>query len=59
MNGSVPGSVHTSLMKANILGDPYYRFNDAVYRWVALDNWTYTKHFSGIVLFPFIDNCFL
>ncbi|EPY78481.1 beta-mannosidase-like protein [Camelus ferus] len=25
--------------------DPYYRFNDRNYRWIALDNWTYSKNF--------------
>uniref|UniRef100_A0A673KY75 Beta-mannosidase n=1 Tax=Sinocyclocheilus rhinocerous TaxID=307959 RepID=A0A673KY75_9TELE len=26
--------------------DPYYRFNDLAYRWISLDNWTYTTLFS-------------
>lgn len=28
IDGNVPGEVHTDLMRAGILGDPYYRFND-------------------------------
>ena len=26
--------------------DPYYRFNNLDYRWIALDNWTYIKKFK-------------
>uniref|UniRef100_A0A3Q2VWE9 Beta-mannosidase n=1 Tax=Haplochromis burtoni TaxID=8153 RepID=A0A3Q2VWE9_HAPBU len=26
--------------------DPYFRFNDVSYRWIALDNWTYTTTFT-------------
>ncbi|RXN06765.1 beta-mannosidase isoform X1 [Labeo rohita] len=26
--------------------DPYYRFNDLAYRWISLDNWTYTTSFT-------------
>ena len=26
--GNVPGEIHTDLMRAGILGDPYYRYND-------------------------------
>nr|KAF6501262.1 mannosidase beta [Molossus molossus] len=26
--------------------DPYYRFNDLNYRWISLDNWTYSKEFQ-------------
>ncbi|XP_071481177.1 beta-mannosidase-like [Diadema antillarum] len=45
VSGHVPGSVHTSLINASILSDPYYRFNDDLYRWVAMDNWTYSLDF--------------
>ena len=44
---TVPGSVYTDLMRAGVIGDPYARFNDVNYRWVALDNWTYTRTFNG------------
>jgi len=43
--GQVPGEVFTDLMVAKVLGDPYYRFNDILYRWVGMDNWTYTRSF--------------
>uniref|UniRef100_A0A8D0H224 Beta-mannosidase n=1 Tax=Sphenodon punctatus TaxID=8508 RepID=A0A8D0H224_SPHPU len=26
--------------------DPYYRFNDLAYRWISLDNWTYSRTFK-------------
>uniref|UniRef100_UPI00398ECDF8 beta-mannosidase isoform X2 n=1 Tax=Pristiophorus japonicus TaxID=55135 RepID=UPI00398ECDF8 len=26
--------------------DPYYRFNDEAYRWIAMDNWTYSRTFT-------------
>uniref|UniRef100_A0A4W3J9R8 Beta-mannosidase n=1 Tax=Callorhinchus milii TaxID=7868 RepID=A0A4W3J9R8_CALMI len=26
--------------------DPYYRFNDNAYKWIALDNWTYSRTFT-------------
>ncbi|KFO25879.1 Beta-mannosidase, partial [Fukomys damarensis] len=26
--------------------DPYYRFNDLDYRWISLDNWTYSNEFK-------------
>eukprot|EP00898_Chlorokybus_atmophyticus_P005444 jgi/Chlat1/5900/Chrsp4S06244 len=42
----VPGVVHTDLMAAGIIDDPYYRFNDVEYRWIGLDNWTYEKTFD-------------
>ncbi|KAG9344023.1 hypothetical protein JZ751_012499 [Albula glossodonta] len=42
----VPGCVHTALLKQGIIKDPYYRFNDLAYRWISLDNWTYTTSFS-------------
>ncbi|KAJ8407662.1 hypothetical protein AAFF_G00275190 [Aldrovandia affinis] len=42
----VPGCVHTALLKQGLIQDPYYRFNDLAYRWISLDNWTYTTTFS-------------
>ncbi|KAG7458795.1 hypothetical protein MATL_G00224440 [Megalops atlanticus] len=42
----VPGCVHTALLKQGFIQDPYYRFNDLAYRWISLDNWTYTTTFS-------------
>ncbi|XP_066535058.1 beta-mannosidase isoform X2 [Hoplias malabaricus] len=46
LGASVPGCVHTALQNNNIIQDPYYRFNDLAYRWISLDNWTYTTSFS-------------
>ncbi|XP_053779055.1 beta-mannosidase isoform X2 [Desmodus rotundus] len=42
----VPGCVHTALFQRNLIQDPYYRFNDLNYRWISLDNWTYSKEFQ-------------
>lgn len=42
----VPGCVHSALLQQGFLQNPYFRFNDLSYRWVALDNWTYTTTFS-------------
>ncbi|KAI5108220.1 beta-mannosidase precursor, partial [Silurus meridionalis] len=42
----VPGCVHTTLQQQQLVEDPYYRFNDLAYRWISLDNWTYTTSFS-------------
>ena len=46
ISGAVPGSVHTALMEAKIIGDPYYRDNDYVYTWVGKDYWTYSRKFE-------------
>ncbi|XP_069017064.1 beta-mannosidase [Embiotoca jacksoni] len=42
----VPGCVHSALQQQGVILDPYFRFNDASYRWIALDNWTYTTTFT-------------
>ncbi|KAI7805656.1 beta-mannosidase isoform X1 [Triplophysa rosa] len=46
LSADVPGCVHTALQSQGFISDPYYRFNDLVYRWISLDNWTYTTSFS-------------
>ncbi|KJE94140.1 mannosidase [Capsaspora owczarzaki ATCC 30864] len=44
---SVPGNVHVDLQDvAKVISDPYYRFNEAAYRWIAMDTWTYSKSFA-------------
>ena len=40
---SVPNDAHGALMSAGVIADPYYRFNDAAYAWVAADNWTFSR----------------
>ncbi|XP_040822704.1 beta-mannosidase [Ochotona curzoniae] len=44
--GTVPGCVHSALFQQGLIQDPYYRFNDLEYRWISLDNWTYSKEFK-------------
>ncbi|KAM9477855.1 beta-mannosidase isoform 2-T2 [Clarias gariepinus] len=46
LKAQVPGCVHTTLQQQQLIEDPYYRFNDLVYRWISLDNWKYTTSFS-------------
>lgn len=43
----VPGYVHTALLKSGHIGDPYFRYNDKLYRWIDYDNWTYSRSFNG------------
>ncbi|KAL3656890.1 hypothetical protein V7S43_018229 [Phytophthora oleae] len=40
-NASVPGTSHVHLMDAGVIGDPYYRFNERGYRWIAEETWVY------------------
>ncbi|XP_028824321.1 beta-mannosidase isoform X2 [Denticeps clupeoides] len=47
LSAAVPGCVHTALQAAEFIQDPYYRFNDVLYRWISLDNWTYSLSFSA------------
>jgi beta-mannosidase len=44
---SVPGYVHTALMKAKVIKDPYFRNNDELYRWIDYDDWTYSRTFNS------------
>jgi len=43
---TVPGGVYTDLLRAGEISDPYYRFNDVAYRWVAKHDWYYTRTFQ-------------
>ncbi|KAM9708937.1 beta-mannosidase [Menidia menidia] len=42
----VPGCVHSALQQQGYIPNPYFRFNDVSYQWIALDNWTYTTIFT-------------
>jgi len=44
--GSVPGQVHTDLMAAGIIQDPYFGFRDMEYLWIPYDDWTYSHSFK-------------
>ncbi|NXQ12073.1 MANBA mannosidase, partial [Peucedramus taeniatus] len=46
LRAEVPGCVHTALLGRGLIQDPYYRFNDVMYRWISLDNWTYSRTFK-------------
>jgi len=52
--GTVPGDIVTDLWRAGFIGDPYYRYNDITYRWIGLDNWTYSKTF--VIQQSFLSN---
>jgi beta-mannosidase len=40
-NARVPGSVHTDLRSAGLVGDPFYRDNEAALQWIGLADWQY------------------
>ena len=46
-NATVPGVVHTDLLAAGLIPEPFAGFNELNLRWVALENWTYTRAFTA------------
>lgn len=46
-NATVPGVVHIDLLHAGIISEPYNGYNELLLRWVALDNWTFTRTFTA------------
>lgn len=53
LGAQVPGCVHSALQQQGFIQDPYYRFNDVFYQWIALENWTYSTTFSLDLPFRF------
>ena len=47
-SASVPGEVHTDLLRAGVLAaDPYFRYNDVEFRWVLFEDWVFSRTFSA------------
>ncbi len=44
---SVPGCVHTDLMSAGLIPDPFYRMNELEVRWIEGQAWTYRRTFEA------------
>ena len=43
---TVPGVVHTDLLRAGLIDEPFYGNNPDLLRWVALSDWTYERNFT-------------
>ena len=43
---TVPGLVHTDLLRAGIIDEPFFGDNPNLLRWVALSDWTYERNFT-------------
>ncbi|PKI91069.1 beta-mannosidase [Actinomycetales bacterium SN12] len=43
---SVPGCVHTDLLAADLIPDPYLDDNEALLAWIGLVDWTYRTSFT-------------
>ncbi|PJI93586.1 glycoside hydrolase family 2 protein [Luteimicrobium subarcticum] len=43
---TVPGSVHTDLLAAGVIDDPYLDDNEALQRWIGLCDWQYQTTFA-------------
>ncbi|MFW5786680.1 MAG: glycoside hydrolase family 2 protein, partial [Halanaerobiales bacterium] len=45
INAEVPGCVHTDLIKAGEIDDPFYRNNEEKFMWIGESNWDYSRKF--------------
>ena len=43
---TVPGCIHTDLLAAGLIDDPYLDDNEAAQRWIGLTDWTYETTFT-------------
>ncbi|MCL2246331.1 MAG: glycoside hydrolase family 2 protein [Lentimicrobiaceae bacterium] len=44
---TVPGCIHTDLIRAGIIADPFYRCNEDSVQWVSDSMWVYRTTFNG------------
>jgi beta-mannosidase len=50
---TIPGDVHTALLSANLIPDPYYSANEHSIQWVHTIEWTISRTFEITDLSPF------
>lgn len=43
---TVPGTVHTDLMRAKVIDDPFFRLNEQSVQWIDKHDWCYENHFT-------------
>ncbi len=46
MPGTVPGTVHTDLMAAQVIPDPFFRTNETDVQWIEGMDWVYRRTFE-------------
>ena len=46
ISATVPGCVHTDLLRCGMISDPYYRDNSKLCLWIEENNFTYVRRFS-------------
>ncbi|RUP49332.1 hypothetical protein BC936DRAFT_142764, partial [Jimgerdemannia flammicorona] len=46
LDAQVPGEVHTALLAAGIIEDPYFGDRWIEYKWIFRDSWTYSREFE-------------
>jgi beta-mannosidase len=46
VTGTVPGTIHTILLSAKLIDEPYWGFGDTAMRYLVYQSWTFTKKFS-------------
>ncbi|MFO7733698.1 MAG: glycoside hydrolase family 2 protein [Candidatus Aminicenantes bacterium] len=44
---TVPGCVHTDLMSAGLIPDPFFRMNELEVRWIEKQGWVYRRAFEA------------
>jgi len=47
ITATVPGLVHTDLLNANLIPDPFYGFNEDSLQWIGNRQWVYTLDFEA------------
>ncbi len=46
LDATVPGCIHTDLLDAGLIGDPFYRDQELDAYWVAMSDWEFTRELT-------------